>query len=43
MKFLYHAASELWGRRRIAQPGNGKTGASEVGVWKANPPYNPKA
>ena len=42
MKFLYHISSELWGHRRTAHPGNGKTGASRVGVKLANPLNNPK-
>ena len=37
-RFLYHKSSELWGHRRIVQPGNGKTGASEVGAWKEKLP-----
>ena len=41
-QFLHHVSSELWGHRRTAKPGNEKTGASEVGVWLANPPGNPK-
>ncbi len=32
LKFLYHVSSELWGHRRTTHPGNGNTGASEVGV-----------
>ena len=39
LKFLYHVSSELWGHRRTAHPGNGNTGASEVGVRKEKPPY----
>ena len=27
-QFLYRVSSELWGHRRTAHPGNGKTGAS---------------
>ena len=42
-RFLYHALPELWGHRQGSGPGYGKTGASKVGVWQANPPYNPKA
>ena len=42
MRFLYYGITELWGHRRIGKAGNGKTGASEVGVLKANPQYNPK-
>ena len=41
-RFLYHMISELWGRRRTAHPGNGKTGASRVGVKLANPLDDPK-
>lgn len=37
LKFLYYDISELWGHRRKAQTGNGKTGASEVGEYQANP------
>ena len=42
LRFLYYGITELWGRRKRAQAGNGKTGASEVGVTKANPRGNPK-
>ena len=42
MKFLYHVLSELWGHRRIAQPGNEKTGASKVGVKEEKPLNKPK-
>ena len=42
MKFLYCDISEMWGHRRTAQPGNGKTGASRVGVKLANPLDDPK-
>ena len=42
LKFLYYPVTELWGRRQRAQAGNGKTGASEVGVHQANPVCNPK-
>ncbi|EDK22936.1 hypothetical protein [[Ruminococcus] torques] len=35
LKFLYYPVTELWGRRQRAQAGNGKTGASEVGVHQA--------
>ena len=42
LRFLYRVSSELWGHRRTAQPGNGKTGASRVGVKLANPLDNPK-
>ena len=42
MKFLYFIISELWGHRQRVRAGNGKAGASEVGVWEAKPPYNPK-
>ena len=43
MKFLYYDITELWGHRRRARAGSGKTGASEVGVWSEKPPYNLKA
>ena len=42
LKFLYLMITELWGRRKKARAGNGKTGTSEVSVWLANPPYNEK-
>ena len=42
LKFLYYHITELWGHVRKAKAGNGKTGASEVGVQKANPLHNPK-
>ena len=42
LKFLYYDVSELWGHRRKVEAGNEKTGASEVGVEKANPLNNPK-
>ena len=42
LRFLYRVSSELWGHRRTAHPGNGKTGASRVGVKLANPLNNPK-
>ena len=42
LKFLYCDITELWGRMWRAWAGNGKTGTSEVGVWQANPSYNPK-
>ena len=42
MRFLYFMISEMWGHRSEAQAGNGKTGASEVGVQLANPLYNLK-
>ena len=42
MKFLYLMITELWGRRKKAGAGNGKTGTSVAAVWLANPPYNAK-
>jgi hypothetical protein len=42
LRFLYLMKTELWGRREKARAGNGKTGASGVVVWQANPPYNTK-
>ena len=42
LRFLYCCMAELWGHRWRAQTGNGKTGASEVGVRLANPPYRPE-
>jgi hypothetical protein len=42
LKFLYYKSSELWGHRRTAQPGNGKTGASRGGVKEENPLNKPK-
>ena len=42
LKFLYCIITELWGHRQKAGAGNGKAGASEVGVKEANPLYNPK-
>ncbi len=41
-RFLYCCMTELWGRMQRAWAGRGKTGASEVGEGKANPPFNPK-
>ena len=43
MRFLYYIITELWGHRERAKARNGKTGASEVSVWKANPPHKEKA
>ena len=42
MKFLYCIITELWGHRQRAEAGNGKTGASEVGVNEENPVDNLK-
>ena len=41
-RFLYRDITELWGHVWRAQAGNGKPGASEVGVVLANPYGNPK-
>ena len=41
-RFLYCGMTELWGHVRKAEAGNGKPGASEVGVQLANPLYNLK-
>ena len=43
LKFLYLIETELWGRRKKARAGNGKTGTSEVSVREANPPDKEKA
>ena len=43
MRFQYHIKTELWGHRREMGARNGKTGASEVAVWEANPPCKAKA
>ena len=42
LRFLYCVRTELWGHVWKAQPGNGKTGASRVGVKLANPLDDPK-
>jgi hypothetical protein len=42
LKFLYYDMTELWGHVWKAEAGNGKTGASKVGDWLANPPVNLK-
>ena len=42
-RFLYCFMTELRGRMEEARAGKGKTGASEAGEGKANPPFNPKA
>ena len=36
-KFLYLIWKEMWGRRKKAGAGNGKTGTSGVGAAEANP------
>jgi hypothetical protein len=41
-RFLYRIYSELWGRRRKAQAGDGRTGTSGVGDVLANPHINLK-
>ncbi len=41
-RFLYYVHPELWGRMWKAVAGKEKTGPSEVGERKANPPLNPK-
>ena len=41
-RFLYCGMTELWGHVRKAEAGNGKTGASRVGVKLANPLDDPK-
>ena len=41
LKFLYCHVTELWGRREERRAGNEETGASEVGVRKEKPAYNP--
>ena len=43
MRFLYYIVTELWGRRKKAVAGNGKTGASAAVGREANPPYKSKA
>ena len=43
MRFQYYIVTELWGRRKKAGAGNGKTGASEGAVREANPPHKAKA
>ena len=42
LKFLYYDMTELWGHVWKVEAGNGKTGASRVGVKQANPLSNPK-
>ena len=42
MKFLYYDMTELWGHVWKVEAGNGKTGASKVGDWLANPLVNLK-
>ena len=37
LRFLYCNKTELWGRREKARAGDGRTGASEIPVWQANP------
>ena len=43
LKFLYLIGTELWGRRKRARAGNGKTGTSEVSGEEANPLSKEKA
>ena len=43
MRFQYYMVTELWGRRKRAGAGNGKTGASEGAGREANPPAEAKA
>ena len=43
MKFLYFIITELWGHRQRARAGNGKAGASEVGVSEEKPTNNLKS
>ena len=38
LRFQYYMITELWGRRKKAGAGNGKTGASRGAVREANPP-----
>ena len=42
LKFLYLMITELWGRRKKARAGNGKTGTSGVRAKEANPLCNLK-
>ena len=42
MRFQYYIDSELWGRRKKAGAGNGKTGASAAVGREANPSGKPK-
>ena len=39
LRFLYPAASEMWGHRHKAGAGSGKPGASAGAVREANPPH----
>ena len=41
-RFLYHMATELWGRMGEARAGKGKTGTSDGGRGEANPPARAK-
>ena len=43
MRFQYYIDSELWGRRKKAGAGNGKTGASAAVGREANPPSEDRA
>ena len=38
-RFLYFMISEMWGHRREARAGRGKTGASAGAAWEENPPW----
>ena len=42
LKFLYYVYSELWGRRRIVNPGDGIPGQAQSRGGKANPPLKMK-
>ncbi len=37
LRFLYCSMTEMWGHGQKVWAGNGKTGASRVGVKEANP------
>ena len=42
LRFQYYMITELWGRRKKAGAGNGKTGASRGAVEEANPLHKAK-
>ena len=43
LRFQYCIVTELWGRRKRAGAGNGKTGASEGAAREEKPPRKAKA
>ncbi len=42
MRILYYDMTELWGHRGKVEPGNEKTGASEVRGMQEKPHFNLK-